>query len=75
MHNHKTEYTHGDIVYLKTDPDQKPRMVVAITIRPGGPTSNYYELACGEESSFHFDIEMSKEADQALKLGYIEAEK
>ena len=67
MHNHSTIYNHGDIVYLRTDLDQKPRIVVAITIKINNVA--YYELGCGAESSFHFDIEMSASSDVALKLG------
>lgn len=72
MHNHRTTYTFGDIVYLKTDTAQLARMVIAITIRPG--VVSYYELACGPESSFHFEIEMSSTVDINLKMG-IEVEK
>jgi len=67
MHNHRITYTFGDIVYLKTDTAQLARMVIAITVRPGGVA--YYELACGPDSSFHFDIEMSSEVDVNLKMG------
>jgi hypothetical protein len=72
MHVHQTSYTHGDTVYLRTDPMQLARMVVAFTIRPGGVV--YYELACGADSSFHFEIEMSAVVDVNLKMG-IEVEK
>lgn len=72
MPTHHTAYTFGNIVYLKTDPMQLARMVVAFTIRPGGAV--YYEIACGAESSFHFDIEMSPTIDVNLKMG-IEVEK
>jgi hypothetical protein len=71
MHSHCTKYTFGDSVYLKTDPDQHKRMVIAFTLRPGGIA--YYEIAFGSESSFHFEIEMSDTPDQALQLGLKEA--
>ncbi|TDQ12172.1 hypothetical protein [Pedobacter metabolipauper] len=67
MHINYTKYTHGDIVYLKTDPDQKPRMVISFSIRPGGVA--YYELAAGADSSYHFEIEMSDTKDDNLILG------
>lgn len=73
MHIHQTQFTHGDIVYLKTDQAQIARMVIAITIRINNAA--YYELACGPDSSFHFDIEMSCSPDQVLKLGLNEVEK
>ena len=67
MHIHETTYTHGDIVYLMTDREQLPRMVLAFTLRPGGVA--YYELGCGADASFHFDIEMSSKQNRSLLLG------
>lgn len=72
MHTHFTTYTYGDTVYLRTDPMQLTRMVIALTIRPGGVV--FYEIACGAESSFHFEIEMSSTVDVNMKMG-IEVEK
>ena len=72
MHNHRTTYAFGDIVYLKTDHAQLARMVIAVTLRPNG--SQFYELGCGAESSFHFDIEMASQVDVNMKMG-IECEK
>ena len=72
MYNHRTHYTLGDIVYVKTDNNQLARMVIGITLRYN--SSPYYELGCGPESSFHFEIEMSADPDQNIKLG-IEVEK
>ncbi|HYH13983.1 MAG TPA: hypothetical protein VD794_02105 [Flavisolibacter sp.] len=66
MYTHLTTYTIGDTVYLRTDQEQRPRIVVAITLRPGNAC---YELGCGPDSSFHFDIEMTAEADESLRLG------
>lgn len=50
----------GDIVYLKTDPDEPvKRMVVAITLLPGGVA--VYCLACGDtEPSEHYAIEIAE---------------
>ena len=50
------EYNFGDIVYLKTDPEQKPRMVVRIILTP---EVNYFVLACGTEESTHHVMEIS----------------
>ena len=66
MHKHFTTYTHGDIIYLRTDPEQRPRMVTVIRLTP---SQIVYELSCGHESSEHYDIEMSASSDVALKLG------
>lgn len=72
MHNHFTQYTFGEIVYLKTDPAQLARIVVGITLKPN--SSPYYEIGCGPDSSFHFDIEISATIDVKLKMG-IEVDK
>lgn len=67
MHIHKTEYGLGEIIYLKTDIAQLKRIVIAITIKINNTA--YYEIGCGAESSFHFEFEMTKEADQNIQLG------
>jgi hypothetical protein len=75
MHIHQSSYDLGEIVYLKTDQDQRPRIVIALTIRPGGIASIYYELGCGPESSFHFDIEITNQVNETVRLGLKEVEK
>lgn len=54
------EYEIGDSVYLRTDTDQKERIVTAIMIRPGRMA---YELTCGTEGSWHYAFEITKERD------------
>jgi hypothetical protein len=49
----------GQEVYLKTDADQRLRMVTAIIIRPGNSYS--YELTWGTDSRWHYDIEITTE--------------
>lgn len=51
----------GNIVYLKTDSDQKQRIVTAIIVRHGGCYS--YELSCGTEAKWHYEFEISTEKD------------
>lgn len=53
------EYDFGDIVYLKTDVEQKPRMVVRLSV--GVAKITYYTLACGSSESDHHAIEITKE--------------
>jgi hypothetical protein len=50
----------GDIVYLKTDPEEPvKRMVIAITLLPGGVA--LYTLSCGDsESTEHYAIEIQE---------------
>lgn len=67
MHIHETKFGIEQTVFLKTDLEQSARMVIAITIRPGGVA--YYELGLGADSSFHFDVEMSSEQNEVTRLG------
>lgn len=55
-----TKYELGEIVYLKTDPDQQGRMITQISLRPG---HIFYELSCGSNSSWHFEVEFTTERD------------
>lgn len=48
----------GDILYLKTDVEQLPRIVTGIMLRKD---SVCYELSCGTESSDHYSFEFTKE--------------
>lgn len=50
----------GDIVFLKTDPDQMERIVVGIEIYDN---SISYSLCSGTSQSLHFGFEISDERD------------
>ena len=52
----RTEYDIEQVIYLKTDEDQRERIITAITIRPLGIL---YEVCCGTNTSSHYDFEMS----------------
>ena len=55
----KSEFTPSiDIVYLKTDVDQLPRLVTAYKVTS---TDITYELACGVIVSWHYRCEISKD--------------
>lgn len=54
----------GQEVFLKTDIEQKKRIVSAIIVRTGNCV--YYEVCCGTESKWHYDFEMSLEKDVVL---------
>lgn len=56
----ETEYSFGDIVYLKTDKDQYQRIVTGILITPIGIR---YRVTCAEYEYYCFAIEISKEKD------------
>ena len=48
------------VVYLKTDGEQHPRIVTAIIKRPG---MILYELSSGTVSTCHYDFEISVSVD------------
>ena len=50
----------GQLVYLKTDTDQNPRMIIGISVRQSGLL---YELSFGSQSSWHYQMEISDEKD------------
>jgi len=49
-------YNISDIVYLKTDVDQKERIVTGILIQPQGIE---YRVCCGADITYHFDFEIT----------------
>lgn len=53
------QFSHGDSVYVVSDPDQIKRQVVAITILPGEVL--LYILNAGAESTEHYGFELSAE--------------
>ena len=70
-HNFPRSGAVGDVVYLKTDNQQLPRIVTEICLQ-GGTMSNYiilYELAQSDVESKHYDSEISKTKDKNLTLG------
>lgn len=54
------------IVYLKTDPDQRPRIVAELCIKPSGLI--IYYLNGGTECTPHYDFEISAEPDLNVKF-------
>lgn len=57
----------GDIVKLKTDHENRARIVTGIIIRPN--TQLYY-LSCGKEESVHYEIETLPYKDKSDKVGF-----
>lgn len=53
----------GDTVYLKTDPEQLPRIVTAIEITPNEIT---YRLMQGENNSYHYGFEITAQKSYSL---------
>lgn len=52
------KYEIGDTVYLKTDPDQIPRIVFCFMVFR---SEVLYKIACGVVESNHYDFELSTE--------------
>jgi hypothetical protein len=60
----KCQYNLGDFVYLKTDADQKKRMVKQICVSNKGIECN---LVCGTENTWHSEFEISAEINVLAK--------
>lgn len=54
------QFVWGDTVFLKTDPDQLPRMIVGVVVKK---SHVMYEVVKGETTSYHYDYEMAREKD------------
>lgn len=63
---HKIEFMLGQLVYMKTDIDQEPVMVIGITLKPNN--SVVYEISSGMKSSDAYGIELSAEKDVLLSI-------
>lgn len=59
--NHNIEYEIEQIVYLKLDNEQKPRIVSGLTLRPFNSVT--YGLTEGTQETWHYGFEISKERD------------
>lgn len=57
------KYDHGEVVYLKTDREQSPRIVFCFRVYQN---ETLYELACGERVSTHYEFEITKEMNLVL---------
>lgn len=56
----------GDILYLKSDKDQTPRVVTGYKIRPGNIV--IYILAFYNQETEHYDFECTTEKDTLLTI-------
>lgn len=66
MSNYGTKFGLGQIVYLRTEEEQKEYMVIGIKIRPTGVV---YELASGYINYEAFEMEISSVKDVTKSLG------
>lgn len=63
--NYTSTFALGDIVFLKTCPEQLERMVTGITFRPNGAV---YMISIGSNESNHYEIEISSEKNLLKEL-------
>ena len=54
------KYEIGDLVFLRTDVEQKERLVTGIQIRQ---KTVLYGLACETEETWHYEFEISRSKD------------
>lgn len=54
----------GEVVYLKTDKDQNPRIVYCMKVFKN---ETLYDLACGTTVSSHYEFEISKEINVLMQ--------
>lgn len=60
-----TKYNIGDIVFLKTDSEQLPRIVTGILLRN---ESYIYYLSNSITETTHYDFEISIEINELVKM-------
>lgn len=60
----KNVYNHEEIVYLRTDTDQKPRIITSIEVFKRGEL--LYKLSQSTTSSYHYDYEISRDRNILL---------
>ena len=64
----ETQYNIGDMVILKTDPEQRERIICGIVIRPNNSVL-YYLCYMGGETQ-HYDFEITEDIDVLKTLNY-----
>lgn len=65
--SYNVAYEIGQVVYLKTDLTQSPRMCTGYKIGPYDVLYALQSASAGE--TFHFDIEISPEQDKNMLMG------
>lgn len=64
----ENEFDFGEIVYLKTDINQLPRMVVAI--QKGADGGIVYKCAQGPNEFWHYEIEITRDRNTTLCMTF-----
>ena len=63
-----SHFNFGQIVYLKTDVDQYPRIITAMQATADG--GHLLRVSSDTESSWHYECELSEDIDIKLKTSY-----
>jgi hypothetical protein len=53
------EFEEGEIVYLRTDPEQHARIVMGFRLQNGGTL--LVDIMCGTIQSCHYEMELTRE--------------
>lgn len=64
----KAEFNFGEVVYLKHDELQLPRIVVDIEFN-GSPFAIKYWLRCGNDTNAHYEFEITRDRNLILATG------
>jgi hypothetical protein len=64
----KTEWAMGTLLYLRTDPLQLPRILVAVKALAGGSTIEYGVAHADVDPTYHYSVELSEEENALLRL-------
>ena len=59
------KYNLKQVVYLKTDTEQLPRIVTSIQVNS---YDLLYRVACGTEETYHYDFEITDERNEITIL-------
>jgi len=62
----RTQYDFGQIVYLKTDPDQYPRQIIAVKASADGGV--LIQLISETDVSYHYECELADEKDVMMTM-------
>lgn len=60
------QYAFFQTVFLRTDHEQRPRLVTRIQIQPGGIL--LYSLACATSESWHYEQEIADSVDILMQV-------
>jgi hypothetical protein len=61
----ENKFNIGQIVFIKTDKEQLPRMVTSLNVNPNGIV---YRLSAGTQDTENYEMELSEEANILEKI-------